>query len=129
MGLWEVSYSIILIICGYEYSRRERERAADGDHYGIAEESPPTIQVTQPCASTGGESHGSGTETTRPLRSNETVRNPSSVDAEGPMERRIPAGASRNRICVRCLNAMIRVRRLAECRNEQEEAYYSDSRF
>lgn len=30
---------------------------------------------------------------------------------------------------MRRLNAMIQVRCLAECRNEQEEAYYSDSRF
>ncbi len=46
------------------------EHAADGAL--CAEESPPTIQVTQPYASTGGESHSSGTETIHSQSSYET---------------------------------------------------------
>jgi len=76
----------------------------------------------------GGESHGNGTETTRPVPSYDAAEplrarsadlfrtsNPLSVFTEqDTMKRRIPAGASQNRVLDRSVSA--RVWRRAECR-------------
>jgi len=50
----------------------ERERAADGDFKSRWGKSPHP-PGTQPYASTGGESHGNGTETTRPVFRDDAV--------------------------------------------------------
>ena len=64
------SRAVILYIISTPICIRVRGSTRPTVHY-CAEESPPTIQVTQPYASTGGESHSSGTETIHLWRSNE----------------------------------------------------------
>ena len=59
-----------------EIQYRERESAADGSCiFAAAEESPPTYRERSHMQGVDGESHGDGTETIRPVLSNDAEPN------------------------------------------------------